>query len=157
MREDLLLRLADLLEADAANPNGVKFNLDHWAVDAGMPEAEIVDRGNFLFPLDTKVVPLDCRTAACAMGLAALSGAFKDDGLDWRITGGGYVMPTFRNIDEGFQAAEALFQISYRQAECLFASEFYPDGSRKGHKGELAVAKRIRDFVDGKYTALEDD
>lgn len=154
MREDLLLRLAGLLEADAANPTGVKFNLDHWAVDAGMPEAAVQDRGNFLYPLGTKVIPLDCRTAACAMGLAALSGAFKDDGLDWRITGGGYVMPTFRSIDEGFQAAEALFQITYREAEHLFASDFYPEGSRKGHKGELAVAKRIRDFVDGKCPAL---
>lgn len=145
MRKELLLRLADLLEADAANPNGVKFNLDNWAQDARFDPLQVL-----YDPVNTTEIPLDCRTAACAIGFAALSGAFKDEGLAWKISGSGYLIPTFkvrnRHDDEGFDAAASLFEINYRQAEYLFAPDCYVP--TKGRGAELAVADRIRAFVN---------
>lgn len=153
MRTELLLRLADLLEADAANPNGVKFDLGDWAhtFDA---EGNAVSE----FPKDTKMVPLTCDTAACAMGLAAISGAFKAEGLTFEIQRGygdhGYLLPIIGHV-AGFGAAQVLFDIDKHTASHLFDPDHYE--KRKGADAELEVAKRLRGLVDGSWSAPDSD
>jgi hypothetical protein len=126
-----LLKLADLLEADAKNKNGIKFDLYDW--------------GN---ARDDGEVALNCGTTACAMGLAVLSGAFKRAGL----TNGGaryYISPEHGD-NIGFDAAASLFGIELSEVEFLFAQSKYPAKYQKGAVGERAVTKRIRQFVAGK-------
>jgi len=70
MNKRRLLKLADLLEADAKNKKGVKFDLGTWGnLNEGTPEEEVIS----------------CGTTACAAGLAAMSGAFKKEGLGYRL------------------------------------------------------------------------
>lgn len=140
MRKDLLLKLADLLEADAAKPDGIKFDLRAWAYDAnvGTPEENMLSPG--------QDVTLNCNTAACAMGLAALSGIFKEEGLTWEIN-------LYNNMGiryEGwanYDAAAKLFDIGSGSACYLFCPDEYPLEMRKGAEAERFVAKRIREFV----------
>ena len=88
MKKQRLLKLAALLEEDAGNPKGMKFDLGYWAAPANLGDSD----------LSKKDFSVDCGTVGCAVGLACLSGAFRR-----------------------------------RQ--------------RKGKRAELAVAKRIREFV----------
>jgi hypothetical protein len=157
MNTDRLLRLADLLEANAANPTGVKFDLETWAIPAGYDVHTAYSTGTHAYAPDTETIPLDCNTVACAMGLAAISGVFKDDGLDWKISDSGWLVPVYGKFIDGFQAAEAFFDVEYRATEHLFDASFYPDVETKGSDGELAVAQRIRDFVAGRYTLPVDE
>lgn len=133
MNKRRLLKLADLLEADAKNKKGVKFDLSDWGY------------------AENKKKPISCGTTACAMGLAVASGAFKREGL--RSTyGDGFLLPLHRDR-EGFSAAESLFDIGHDASTFLFSDSYYPRGKTKGAIGELFVAKRIRDFVAGKVKA----
>lgn len=137
-----LLKLADLLEADASNERGVKFDLGTWA--------RKLDRRSF--PKHLK--KLDCNTSACAVGLACLSGVFKEEGLHWVSLASedeNNIIPLF-GIEEGFSAVQYFFGLTYRQSEWLFLDHEYPTEERQGQRGERAVAKRIRDFVAGKAT-----
>ena len=101
MNKRRLLKLADLLEADAKNKRGLQFNLSEWgtSLDYGSPAS------------------ISCGTTACAMGLAVLSGAFKRAGLsNFFPKGSSGVSPVFRKgrkIYAGFEAAVALFDISH--------------------------------------------
>jgi hypothetical protein len=61
MNKRRLLKLADLLVANAHNSKGMRFDLDHWGVFRGHKRPR----------------KLDCQTTGCALGLAAMSGAFK--------------------------------------------------------------------------------
>ena len=135
MRKDRLLRLADLLDKDASDPKGIKFDLAEWAV--------VGDKDN----------PVSCGTAACAMGLAALSGEFKEEGLSlhyWGNGGMGFIDVYYdRNV--GLNAAVCLFEISYEAAQFLFTPKFYPIQLTTGAEGERYVAKRIRDLVAEKF------
>jgi len=127
MRKDELLKLADLLETDAAKADGIKFDLNYWA----KPNKE----GG---PLT-----MDCGTAACALGLAALSGKFP--GLTIDID---FQVPTFEQDGRtysGTYAAVAYFQISEREADLLFLPDFYK--FKQSKKAELEVAARIRNLV----------
>lgn len=138
MNKRRLLKLADLLEADAKNKRGVRFDLSvvGW-VDAP----------------DKASVKLNCGTSACAMGLAAMSGEFKREGLSYRIAKGCFsnIKTTMNGTTLHYDtAAMRLFDISRHQAGFLFTPGFYPDDKRQGAKGERFVAKRIRDFVAGK-------
>lgn len=132
MQKRRLLKLAALLEADAKNKKGIQFDLGTWG------------QGNM-------APGLNCGTTACAMGLAALSGVFRYAGLrkeiikfdgesDWEIMvrckGG-----------TGLEAACNLFDIGYGDAGWLFYPDSYEGETPQGAKGELRVAKRIRDFV----------
>lgn len=150
MNKMRLLKLADLLEADAKNKKGVKFDLGSWGEPAGR-------RRDF----KNQEPSLDCSTAACAFGLACLSGAFKRSGLTYSVVPSGedesdepkaYIVPRFNDV-MGFDAAEYFFEITYSQAKFLFEETKYPRGSRKGAIAERAVAKRIRDFVAGELAA----
>lgn len=150
MHVSRLERLAKLLEQDAANPKGVQFNISQWAGPAWGDEHEGA------FP--TKKIKVDCGTMACGMGLAALSGEFKKDGLTYTLIGstGSYMLcPTFMDNErsfpeEGFDAAEALFEIARGHVEYLFDADYYPEEMHKGAKGELYMAKRIRALIAGK-------
>jgi hypothetical protein len=145
-----LLKLADLLEADAKNKTGVKFNL-----------GTVVEPSRRL-SLDARAVPVSCGTQACAMGLAAITGAFKRAGLSYRVDpqydiGRVYIETTMYGEDTEYDdAAMELFDITCDEANFLFTPSCYPDRAPKtGSRGELLVAKRIRDFVAGKVAPPE--
>lgn len=127
MNKRRLLKLADLLEADAKNKKGIKFEM--------MTFGYVTD----------KTKPLSCGTQACAMGLAALSGAFKRDGLDARIERSGFVSILWNGRKtDGFKAAEYLFDISDPESATLFLPT---GGQHDGAGTERAKAKQIRKFV----------
>ena len=130
MNKRRLLKLADLLEANAKNPKGARFNLKRWGV--------VTDTRN----------PVSCGTTACAMGLAVASGAFKSAGLKSNFNDGD-LYPR-HNGKSGFGAATSLFDISYIDANHLFCPDCYPINKLEGANAERYVAKRIRDFVAGK-------
>lgn len=132
-----LLRLADLLEADAANPKGVKFDLGSWAE---RPRA-------VLFPRQIK--KLDCNTQACAVGLACLSGAFTADGLSWKpMAGENNIEPMFAGL-EGYVAVMEFFDLDRGEAFHLFDMSHYTRDRLPsiGAEAERAVAVRIRELV----------
>lgn len=135
MNKTRLLKLAALLEADAKDQKGAKFDLTIW--------------GNMI-DLDK---PMSCGTVACAMGLAVASGIFKKDGLtNYTLNDGDArlyahsLIPFYKN-ESGFHAAAKLFNISYNDANWLFGAEWYPNEVMIGAEGELTVAKRIRVYV----------
>lgn len=132
MNSEGLLKLADLLEADAKNKRGVKFDLYTW--------------GHFRTSKVPKN-PVTCGTTACAMGLAAISGKFSSDGLRYKKSDERHIYISFRNQIGGIDSAVALFGISNEQAQFLFLPRSYEGGSRRGAAGERRVAKRIRELV----------
>lgn len=152
MRTDLMLRGAELLEADAVNPEGIKFDLGIWAADAriGLNVGDYEANQAFKYKSDT-VVPVNCGTQGCAMGLFAISGAFKHEGLSYYILDGvleisikgGFYQQRFT----GFEAASQLFDIEEPEAQELFSARSYPFNQRKGTAAELAVAARMRQMV----------
>lgn len=147
MNKRRLLKLAALLEADAEKKDGIKFDLDCWAKPAGAASPVFKS---------TEAPTLDCNTAACAMGLACLSGAFKREGLTYRFRPWNFFDPSalaLTPVHAGhveIGAAMSLLDISEDEAGFLFLAENYPKSKTKGAAGELYVAKRIRDFVAGK-------
>lgn len=150
MRTDLMLRGAELLEADAINPEGVKFNLSVWAADARMDLSTPFSRmeEHLRYKPDT-VIPVNCGTQACAMGLFAISGAFAKEGLSYRISDG-RLEPIIGDgfiTESNWLAAMQLFDISEEESFELFSGEKYPLDQRKGAAAELAVAARMREMV----------
>lgn len=144
MNKRRLLKLADLLEADAKNKKGVKFDLREWA------QVEEVDGYVTTYGFKRNAKPeLSCNTHACAVGLAAISGAFKRQGLTYGFRGG-RLIPVFGRTYE-WNAIKKFFDIKMEAAHMLFLARFYNES--RGAKAELAVAKRIRDFVAGKPIA----
>lgn len=128
-----MLKLADMLDADAKNKRGIKFDIEA----VGM----VVDVNDVL----------SCGTQACAMGLAGLSGKFKAQGLDYRL-GGHFIQLTWngRKLSYGTVGAR-LFGISEDDSFDLFrgsGSGLKDNG--KGGKAERALAKALRAFVAGK-------
>lgn len=142
-----LLKLAMLLERDAKNRKGAKFDLGEWA----RPDDDDADTPGF-------EPALKCNTAACAVGVACLSGAFEKQGLKYSVQFS-RLEPKFKR-SEGWGAVAKFFELKLSrdwfgdcdspEAMFLFSGESYPDSLRKGAKGERAVAKRIRDFCTGK-------
>lgn len=128
-----LLKLAGLLEADAKNKKGIKFDLSGWG------------------RVGNEEKPISCGTTACAMGLAMVSGAFKREGLGGDLSSTWSLCPRFGHLSD-WDATEAFFSITDDQAEWLFMDDSYPTSLRQGARGERAVAKRIRDFAAGKAT-----
>jgi hypothetical protein len=140
MNKRRLLKLADMLEADAKNKKGIKFDLDYVGVAEDWSE-------------DYQPA-LNCGTVACAMGLAAISGEFKRAGLSYK-TDGIWVETTINGRRRDYdRAAMHVFGISELQAAFLFNASYY-QGNTKGARGERNVAKRIRDLVAGKVEAKQ--
>jgi len=153
MREELLIRGAELLEADAAKPDGVQFDMATWVKPSVRQEG--ADAYAFAFVPEEKP-PISCATSACAMGLFCLSGAFEEEGLSYHFAkhGGGYVLLPNITDDAGYQrdgflAAAELFDISYEDASYLFDPDNYPDNKVTGAEAELYVANRIREYILG--------
>lgn len=129
MNKRRLLKLADMLEAVADDKNGVKFNL-----------------GTYVLSKDPSM-PLNCKTQACALGLAALSGGFKRSGLSIIVhDGDAFVVLKGRHNYYGMDAATELFDLADEDARWLFLPGSY-EGPLTGRKAELKVAKRIRYMV----------
>lgn len=142
-RRRRLNKLADLLLADACNKHGVKFDMECWG-----------------FVADPKD-PVSCGTQCCALGLAALSGAFARAGLNAKIKQN-FVSFTFngRTQHNAFLAGAKTFGISVGEAEHLFSPNTYPEfmsplddftcpdpGSVRpgeGAEAERVVAERVR-------------
>jgi len=159
MNKRRLLKLADLLEANAKNRKGARFNIRTWGDVDNDAEPE-----------------LSCGTTVCAIGLAAVSGAFKRAGLRYKIEPGwfSYNIEVFhedkaaiRRLGDssasGFLAARLLFDLSEREAAFFFlpAREGgcgLPNNGQ-GAVAERALAKLIRRFVIGKVVvpAASDD
>lgn len=134
MNKRRLLKLADLLEADAKNKKGIKFDLNY-----------------FVRPDDPKEPSATCNTTACAVGLACVSGAFKRSGLGMVLSSNGFeIIPKFKRRF-GEEAARSFFGIKGTEFYFLFMPGSYLVGD-SGSKAERAVAKRIRDFVAGKVS-----
>lgn len=154
MHADRLLKLADLLEADADNKKGIKFDLGHWG---SAKVGRIVKN-------DAETLPISCHTKACALGLAALSGAFSEFGLSYEImnrTVWDNKLQRAREVMEieviyhgedgeintGYGAASELFDITSRWSEYLFSPFRYHPLKTRGKRAERAVAQRIRILV----------
>lgn len=141
MNVERLQRMITLLERDAANPKGVKFDLGRWAAPVG--RIAYAD-------LATAAPKVSCDTTACAMGLAAISGEFKAEGMSFsfqQMFDGNYqLIPTFEE-HEGFGAAVEFFGIKYGEATFLFDPENYTKQCRQGAKAELVVADRIKSLI----------
>lgn len=138
MNTERLLKLAALLEVDADKTDGIKFNLETWG-DA-----------------TEGYVSHSCGTTACAVGLAIVSGAFKDEGLNNADEmdepgedGLRSVWPGFGDL-QGWPAVRAFFDLDRSESEFLFDQDEYPEEYRTEAKGERYVAARIREFVAGK-------
>jgi hypothetical protein len=121
-----LQKLADVLKRDADKKDGIKFNLHLVASRTG----DIKQNS-----------PLDCGTAACAIGLWGLCGEFKVDGVThdrgW---------PLYRGYG-GIVAARMYFGLTRQQSERLFLADSYPPEKRTGRAAELAVVTRIGRMV----------
>lgn len=148
-----LLKLADLLVKDARKKTGIKFDLKIVAEASTRKAWE-----------GKKKVPVDCGTAACALGLAAISGKFKRAGLSYTIeenmrskfdlTGRSMFDLTVNGQIQYYDNAGAIvFGITQQEARFLFHPDHYPSDFIRGAKAELNVAKRIRDFANGKIEA----
>lgn len=134
MNKARLLKLADMLEADARKKRGIKFDMTNWG--------QVLDRPK----------PLSCGTVACAFGLAALSGKFKRAGLGASISHySGTVYFSWKGHGvAALEAASRLFRITFEEATFLFAPEraqlrLYNKG--RGARAERQVAAHIRKFV----------
>lgn len=145
-----MLRLATLLENDAENKKGVKFDMGDWIV----PDYDSV-------PDETNWKPkMSCDTIVCAWGAAALSGIFKKQGVTWDHSG------TFMRIRytgcnpndvSNMESARVFFDISHLEVSYLFGGTYYPAGDRyrMGAAGERYVAKRLRNFVKKKLEGMK--
>lgn len=145
-----LLKLADLLTADARSKTGIRFNLKVIA-ERSVPRIEQQSWGGTFEDKDfrPKDIPtVDCGTTACAWGLATLSGAFKRSGLRYRIDASGFT-PIYRRSKD-MAAARVFFDLSVLEMEWLFTPNYYHGLPIEGAIGERVVAKRIRDFVAGR-------
>ena len=131
MNKARLLKLADLLEADAKNPYGVRFNLRDWG------------------KAEDKTPTVDCGTTACAIGLACLSPEFQAEGLSFDTyfdeDESNWGMRPKYGPRDSWGAVEDFFELSHRESYRLFRRSAYE--VFKGAEAELAVAARIREMV----------
>lgn len=127
MNKRRLLKLAELLDADAKNRKGIKFDMSNWG------------------KIGDPAKPISCGTQACAMGLAALSGAFKRAGLSYYIEDNFLHFKMNGVLCDGYTAAAELFDINPWQADDLFSPSLGKND--EGAAGERAKAKEIRQFV----------
>lgn len=149
-----LKRLEALLRADAKNAKGVKFDLSYWAAPSDSLSNAAYPYRQGGFKTRKREIAVDCGTTACALGLAAISGEFKKEGLKhtfFQNDFGFQLEPAIKNprtrcMATGFEAAEVLFGIDDDQAEFLFAPDRYASVPT-GAKGERLVADRIKQFI----------
>lgn len=144
MNKRRLLKLADMLEADAKNKKGIRFDISTVAAKADNEGL----RGWREFA-EGETPALNCGTVACAMGLAAISGAFKRAGMSYHINRSGLYV-TFNGDWDFYAAGRGVFGLTDDEIDWLFMPSGYDGPTPKGADGERVVAKRLRDFVFGK-------
>lgn len=133
MNLDRLERLAVMLDEyrdDGALP---AFDLAQWGT-------YVNERSGFLWLLKHP-----CDTAACAVGLACVSGAFAGEGLRFIRRRDGEITPLYGR-QENWDAVQAFFDLTPRQAERLFLEDEY-GGPVVGEAGAKRVARRIRGMI----------
>jgi len=139
-----LLRLAKLLESNARNKKGARFDYSDWG--------SVVDPG--------QKPKMNCGTTACALGLAAISGRFR--GLGYYIAPSdsyiqiGLNLPGYdprKGDTEHIAVGAKYFEITHDESYHIFGGNV-ECGGPTGAKAELAVATAIRQFVKGKYEPL---
>lgn len=130
-----LLVLAKALRANAANPQGARFDLGSW----------------MKFPKDSlgELPSIACGTVVCAVGLATLLPELRAEGLAWEISQWNprNGTPSFRGRTS-FNAVTEFFEVSICEADVLFQENHYTPGPTKGAEAELFVAERIEKFVE---------
>lgn len=130
MNTERLLRLADYLEDVVAKLPAERFDMNNWATPTP-----------------------HCGTACCAVGHACSIPEFQAAGLAMSIDEEGHGEPVIRPDDgsmfSSWQAVEAFFGITHREAACLFDAGRYFAGVRPQE-----VAARIRQFVASGSTGL---
>ena len=164
MHVERLQRLAALLRKDADDPKGVKFDLGVWAAPS---EDYQKSRGGHYFPHNAvEKIEVSCGTTACALGLAAISGEFKADGLTAYFAPGFEcggttkysLWPQYEGYD-GMSAGQRFFGLeTIGQSRFLFDPECY-DELPVGREGELFVADRIDGLIasGGETPGFDDD
>lgn len=121
--------LADALEVNAANPTGMKFDLEMWMTPGDAPPA------------------MDCGTVGCAVGLAMLLPVLQVEGLAMKPSiWNGIPAPIFDGC-RGWDAVIGFFDLDYNQSVHLFDKDSYNGGPTTGAEAELRVAKRIREYL----------
>lgn len=131
MKKRALLKLVDLLQADAKKKTGIQFDFSSWGLTRSPKKL------------------LSCETTACAMGLAVISGEFADLQPNLAYLRAGSIRATYRGRAVSMiEAAQKVFGLTTTDAKSLFV---HRDGLRfiRGANAERAVAKRIREFVAG--------
>lgn len=160
MHVERLRKLEQLLRDDAKNEKGVKFNLAVWA----SPSQTTPGLGGYAREkwVDKVEPSVSCGTTACALGLAAISGVFKDEGLDYRVYEAGsevdengvkrqlFILEPDHGGHSGFEAGQSFFDLTYSQSHFLFDPAAYDD-IPKGAAGEIIVADRIAGLINGDY------
>lgn len=146
MNKKRLLKLADLLEADAKNKKGVKFDL---AVIAAPAKEE----GCYFYSSFGRGAKpeMNCGTAACAVGLATLHPTFNRMGLTYYYNKSDEFQPKFGKHRGWGKAERKFFDLNEHESAFLFVHYSYPTRP-EGAKGERAVARRIRSFAAGKIS-----
>jgi hypothetical protein len=135
VRIDRLERMVALLDRHIAEPK-INFNLASWVTS--------VSKRGGITNLFRKV---ECHTAACAVGLALVSGEFKEEGLKMgyeTIDGTSGISPLYEG-ETSYTAVAKLFGISRDQAIQFFSPNSYYDF--RGKEAALAVRNRICKFV----------
>lgn len=130
MHRDRLERLAILLE-NYRESSGPRFDLGSWGTSE-------LRRGGFLW-----LRKHTCNTAACAVGLACISGVFRSDGLLHAYDDLG-LYPIFDGASE-WDAVRDFFDLTIRQGFRLFDKDEYRVWY--GEEGARAVARRIRSMI----------
>ena len=130
-------RLEKLLRKNAKNSKGLKFDMGEWGQSEG------------------KEPGLHCGTTACAMGLAAISGEFKKEGLthkfrgheDWDgdVTSYSVEFLLKGQSIEGIEAGAEVFDIPLELSGWLFGGE--ASKHHTGAKAELEMADIIKQIL----------
>jgi len=169
-----LQHLVDLLRYDAANPVGAKFDLGSWAgfdldgfnTHSYALKRELADSGGFTVDpsrvagkspaevLDPafSAPTMSCNTFVCALGLAALDPEFNNQGLNFAVVPlthslTAWMIPRFEGAD-GMDAGALFFDISGEDSRYFFDPDSYSEMPKRAD-GELLVAQRIEDFING--------
>jgi len=147
VRYERLEDLAQFLQDDSRNKQGIQFDLAYWG------ESE------------DKSPEVSCGTSACAFGAAAVAKLFP--GLTVSVESSSYTNDDGKQVYElipkykgkmGMEAACKLFGLTDDQAYYLFDPGSYEEDLIKGAKGERKVAKRIRNFITSsmKHEAIKE-
>lgn len=129
MNSERLIKLAEYLRLI----NEKHFDLDYVIAPSSSPNDEVLKN---LKEISKSHKPLDCKTAACAVGFCP--GVFKES--HWGRDKYGELTVMFSGIDDyGIIAAREFFDLTPLENSYLFIPDYYPEGKRKAKD----VAARI--------------